>query len=350
MSLTTLQQYSEIKTPHNNPETTRRPSLALLDGTNTLFMAYTGEHKEYSGIWPVSGRRVWWVQSSSLGSVGSWQQNEPVNLPGAGYLSTQDDVAMVTYQGLPGIVVNWPTRIGVAWFDGNQWTADDTAPVQRKAPGAPVAVVTNGVLHIFFLLNGLLTHLMRSAAPLDIDPNNWTQQTTDLPVTPLSATVADDGTILVLCSPRTDRYSDLLNYLVADPPDDPTNWSTRMAEIEPPNGAALPTNDAAIATDILGTVNLVYRAHGKGTHLYFAGTDPTVTTTLQDLETIPAQPLKLMPAFDVQYDPPSGKVQTAKTQSPPCLYRGGANFAFLAHQGSSSNGIWFGVYALKSLR
>jgi hypothetical protein len=350
MSITTLQQYSEIKTSPSSPKTTRRPSLALLEGTDTLFMAYTGEHEQYSGIWRVSGRRVWWVQSPSLGSVDSWTQNEPVNLPGAGYLSTQDDVAMVTYQGLPGIVVNWPTVIGVAWFDGNQWTMDDTAPIQRKGPGAPVAVVTNNVLHIFFVVDGMLSHLMRSAAPLDIAANNWTQQTTDLPCTPLSATVADDGTIFVLSSPRSDRYSALLNYLVADPPDDPTNWSSRTAEVKPPSGAPLPTNDAAIATDILGTVNLVYRAHGKGTHLFFAGTDPTVFTTLPELETILAQPLKLMPDFDVQFDLPSGKTETAKTQSAPCLYRGGTNLAFLAHQASSSNGIWFGVYAVKSSR
>jgi len=345
MSITTLKQYNEIKVSPSSPRTTRRPSLALLNETNTIFMAYAGEHRQYSGIWPVSGRRVWWVQSPSLGSPNSWTQNEPIKVGGTHDLPTQDDVAMVTYQGLPGIIVNWPLQIAAAWFDGNQWSLDATVPGLHKGPGAPVAVVADNALHIFFQAGGMLNHLMRRAPPLDIASSNWTQQTTDLPVNPLSATVADDGTILVLCSPRSDADSALLNYLVADPPDDPTNWANRMAAIEPAHDSPLPTNDAAISTDILGTVNLVYRAHGKGESLFFGGTDPMDNSTLEQLEAIPPQPLKLVPSFEVQFDPSSGKTQKAKTQSAPCLYRGGTNLGFLAHQGASSNDIWFGVFS-----
>ncbi|MFZ0595321.1 MAG: hypothetical protein WAM39_32960 [Bryobacteraceae bacterium] len=348
MTITTLQKYNEIKTSPHSPRTTRRPSLALSNETSTMFMAYTGEHSDYQGIWKVSGRRVWWVQSPSAGSPTSWTQNEPVEFGGSNPLPTQDDVAMVIYQGFPGIIVNWPLGIVAAWFDGNQWTVDDTVPTAShlsKGPKAPIAVVAKNVLHVFFEAGGMLNHLMRSAPPFTITSANWTQQTTNLPVTPLSATVADDGTILVLCSPQSNSGSQLLNYLVADPPDDPINWGSRMAAIEPAHDSPLPTNDAAIATDILGTVNLVYRAHGKGKTLFFAATDPTDTSTLQQLKTIPAQSLKLAPSFDVQIDHAGGKIQKAETQSAPCLYQGGRNMGFLAHQGASSNDIWFGVFA-----
>jgi hypothetical protein len=102
----------------------------------------------------------------------------------------------------------------------------------------------------------MLIHLIRTAAPFDFSPANWTRQTVNLPVTPLSAMVADDGKIFLLCSPRSDGNSELLNYLVADPPDDPTNWGTRMAPVEPAAGSPIPTNNAAIGAHIYGAITL----------------------------------------------------------------------------------------------
>jgi hypothetical protein len=237
---------------------------------------------------------------------------------------------MVVFKGVPGILSPYfDASVTAAWFDGNQWSLDIAAPQIKDATiSALVATVTNNTLHVFYNTGGKLIHLFRTAAPFDFSPANWTRQTTDLPVTPLSATITDDGKIFLLCSPRNDSGSKLLNYIV----------------VEPAAGDPLPTTNAAIGADIYGVINLVYRAHGKGEQLYFASTD---NTTLATLEAIPAPPLKLTPSFEVETDFDLGN-HKAKCQGAPFLYSyltdPNLNFNFLTHQGASSNDIWFGRF------
>jgi hypothetical protein len=343
MPVVTLDQYAQVKTSSGTPKTTYRPSLAYLEKGSILYMAYPGENPILQGR---SLRRVWWVQSTRLGY--GWIQNEEVMINGADPLLTVNDVAMVVFQGVPGILSPYfDASVTAAWFDGNQWSLDVAAPQIKDATiSALVATVTNNTLHVFYNTGGKLIHLFRTAAPFDFSPANWTQQTTDLPVTPLSATITDDGKIFLLCSPRSDSGSELLNYIVADPPEDPTNWETRMAAVEPAAGDPLPTTNAAIGADIYGVINLVYRAHGKGEQLYFASTDNEVTT-FATLEAIPAPPLKLTPCFEVETDFDLGN-HKAKCQGAPFLYSDltdpNLNFNFLTHQGASSNDIWFGRF------
>jgi hypothetical protein len=342
--MASLYEYFQVKTSSGNPKTTRRPSLAYSDTASTLYMAYTGEH---SVVPDEPLRSVWWVQSPRNGF--GWIQNEPVMIGGTNELSTINDVAMVVFQGVPGILTPYfSASVFAAWFDGNQWSVDEASPpIKDFLISALVAAVANNALHVFYNSGGMLTHLIRTAAPFDFSAANWIRQTVDLPVTPLSATVADDGKIFLLCSPRSDGGSELLNYLVADPPDDPTNWGTRIAPVEPAAGSPIPTNNAAICADIDGAINLVYRAHGKGSQLYFASTEIGDLTTLSTLEAIPAPPLKLLPSFEVQTNFELGNVK-AKAQGAPFLYRDATNpdleFGYLAHQGESSNDIWFGLF------
>jgi hypothetical protein len=143
-AVVTLDMYFQVKTLSGNPKTTRRPSLAYLEKGSTLYMAYTGEHSVLPGE-PL--RSVWWVQSTRLGA--GWIQNEPVMIGGTNELSTVNDVAMVVFQGVPGILTPYfSASVFAAWFDGNQWSTDEASPPIKDATiSALVAVVANNALH-----------------------------------------------------------------------------------------------------------------------------------------------------------------------------------------------------------
>src|SRR5580704_4403858 len=121
MTIVTLKDYAQIKTSSGNPETSRRPSLAFSNEDDTMFMAYTGEHAWVQGL---TYRRVWWIQSPSIGSPNSWTKNQQIKTGGNQELLADTEVAMVIYQGVPGIISSLAPRVFANWFDGNQWTSE----------------------------------------------------------------------------------------------------------------------------------------------------------------------------------------------------------------------------------